>query len=116
MCPDYNIDSDHAQVIQRNYLLLSARMDACNSGLLGELFARDVIDRRDKDDLAAELSSTRRNEELLSMLGRKSKQQFDHFLEALKKTGQSHVVSNLERPSSSSQGNEIVVSILNAHD
>ena len=69
-------------------------IDAFN-GLIGELHTRGVIDRHDKDDLEAESSSTRRNEKLLSMLGRKSKEQFEQFLEALHRTGQPRVVCRL---------------------
>ena len=69
-------------------------IDAFN-GLIGELYSREVIDRRDKDDLEAESSSTRRNEKLLSMLGRKSKEQFEQFLDALSRTDQPLVVCRL---------------------
>ena len=66
-----------------------------HSGLIAQLFAEDVIDTQDKDYLEAESSSVRRNEKMLAMLGRKSKQQFDLFLKCLSETEQRHVVKEL---------------------
>jgi Caspase recruitment domain len=70
-------------------------IDTQHSGLVAELYAKDVIDHQDKDYLEAEWSSIRRNEKLLSMLARKSKEQFDLFLDGLSGNGQEHVVSKI---------------------
>jgi hypothetical protein len=70
-------------------------VDAVDSGLLGKLYSKEVIDQTDHQELKAESASRRRNEYLLSMLGRKSAEQFDDFLKALEETGQKHVVCKL---------------------
>jgi len=45
----------------------------------------------EKDDISAEKTSFRANEKLLSVLSRKSPQQFQLFLQALDNCGQHHV-------------------------
>ena len=45
----------------------------------------------EKDDITAEQTSFRANEKLLSVLSRKSPQQFQLFLDALSNCGQQHV-------------------------
>jgi len=94
-CPDYDIDSKHVQLIQRHYSHIVQSMDTHYSGLIGELYACGVIDERDKDDIEAVTGSFPRNEKLLFVLGRKSKAQFNLFLEAMSRTGHEHVVSKL---------------------
>ena len=91
---DYNIDSEHVHLMQSHYIFLIKTIDA-NSGIIDELYSREVLDHRDIDDLSAESSSTVCNEKLLSMLGRKSKEQFEHFLDSLSETGQHHVACKL---------------------
>jgi hypothetical protein len=66
-------------------------MDVKYSGLLAELFAMNVIDRRDKEELESIESSTCRIERLLSMLSRTSSDQWEQFLVALDVTGQRHL-------------------------
>jgi len=43
------------------------------------------------ESVSSEVMTFRQNEKLLSMLSRKTKDQFDKFLDALDKTGQQHV-------------------------
>ena len=45
----------------------------------------------ERDDIGAEMTSFRANEKLLSVLSRKSPQQFQLFLDALDQCGQQHV-------------------------
>jgi len=45
----------------------------------------------ERDDIIAEMTSFRANEKLLSVLSRKSPQQFQLFLDALDNWGQQHV-------------------------
>ena len=61
------------------------------SGLLAELFAMNVIDQRDKEELESIESSTCRIERLLSMLSKTSSDQWEQFLAALDTTGQRHL-------------------------
>jgi hypothetical protein len=70
-------------------------MDAQSSGLIVELYANKVIDKRDRDAIEAVTSSTERNEKLLSHLGRKSKEKFNLFLKAMTKLNQKYIVSEL---------------------
>jgi hypothetical protein len=66
-------------------------MDVKDVGLLTELLAMKVIDRRDKNELESIEDSACRNERLLSMLSRTSCDQWERFLLALERTGQQHL-------------------------
>ena len=63
-------------------------MDVKHTGLIAELFANNVIDQRDKEELESIESSTWRIERLLSMLSKTSSDQWEQFLVALDTTGQ----------------------------
>ena len=60
-------------------------------GLVGQLYMDHVISSGEADDTRAEQSSLRVNEKLLSVLSRKSAQDFQLFLDALDSCGQQHV-------------------------
>jgi len=66
-------------------------LDVKSSGLVAQLYSDQVISAVDKDDIRAKKTSFRANEKLLSVLSRKSPQQFQLFLHALDICGQSHV-------------------------
>ena len=70
-------------------------MDAKHSGLVGELYQAEVLGKEELDTINSEVMSFRQNEKLLSMLSRKTKDQFDKFLDALDKTGQQHVHNHI---------------------
>jgi len=72
-------------------VFLLEKLDVKTSGLVGELYSREVVTAVDREDIAAELTSFRANDKLLSVLSRKSSQQFQLFLDALDKSGQRHV-------------------------
>ena len=91
LCTDYKIDNEHTQHIRQHYRRLLEQMDVKKSGLLDELFAMNVIDQRDKEELESIESSTCRIERLLSMLSKTSSDQWEQFLVALDKTGQRHL-------------------------
>ena len=61
------------------------------SGLVGQLYSDHVVSAVERDEISAEMTSFRANEELLSVLSRKSPQQFQLFLDALDNCGQKHV-------------------------
>lgn len=63
-------------------------LDAKNSGLLTKLFQARVISVEDKESIDSEATSAAQNEKLLSMLSRKTRDQFDKFLNALDTTSQ----------------------------
>jgi len=91
----YNTDPenqlDHTQIIREYYVFLVDTLDAKHSGLVAELFATEVLSREEMESINSEVVSLRQNEKLLSMLSRKTNDQFDKFLDALDNTGQQHV-------------------------
>ena len=72
-------------------MFLLETLDVKISGLVGELYSRHVVSAVDRDDIAAELTSFRANAKLLSVLSRKSPQQYQLFLDALDNCNQEHV-------------------------
>ena len=90
-CLDHSYQSSHTSVIRANYVFLLETMDVKFSGLVGQLYSDHVVSRVERDDISAEQTSFRANEKLLSVLSRKSPQQFQLFLDALDKCGQQHV-------------------------
>ena len=72
-------------------MFLLETLDVKISGLVGELYSRHVVSAVDRDDIKAEMTSFRANDKLLSVLSRKSPQQFQLFLNALDNCGQRHV-------------------------
>ena len=72
-------------------MFLLETLDVKFSGLIDQLYSDDVISAAERDDISAELTSFRANEKLLSVLSRKSPQQFQLFLDALDNCGQQHV-------------------------
>jgi len=72
-------------------VFLLETLDVKFSGLVGHLYQAGVFSVDETDDITAELTSFRANEKLLSVLSRKSPQQFQLFLDALDNCGQRHV-------------------------
>jgi len=90
-CLDYDDQSSHTSVIRAHYVFLLETLDVKFSGLVGQLYSDHVVDAAERDYISAEQTSFRANEKLLSVLSRKSPQQFQLFLNALDNCGQSHV-------------------------
>ena len=88
---DYDEQSSHTSIIREHYVFLSETLDVKFSGLVAELYSKQVLSAVEKDDIIAEKTSFRANEKLLSVLSRKSPQQFQLFLDALDNCGQQHV-------------------------
>jgi len=97
---DYDELSSHTIVIRDHYVFLSETLDVKCSPLISQLLEDKVITTREKEDINAEQTSFRANEKLLSVLSRKSPQQFQLFLDALDKCEQQHVRKQI----TSSQG------------
>jgi len=87
---DYNEQSSHTSVIRQHYVFLLEELDV-KSGLAHELYEKYVITAAETEDICAEKTSFTANEKFLSVLSRKSTQQFQVFLDALDKCGQQHV-------------------------
>ena len=72
-------------------MFLLETLDVKFSGLVDQLYSDQVVSAAEKEDIVAEKTSFRANEKLLSVLSRKSLQQFQLFLDALDNCGQQHV-------------------------
>jgi len=66
------------------------------SGLVDQLYSEQVVSAMERDAISAEQTSFRANEKLLSVLSRKSPQQFRLFLDALDNCGQQHVLDVID--------------------
>jgi len=92
MCDlDYHEQSSHTSVIRKHYVFLLENLDLKHSTLVDYLFSDQVVSIDEIEDITAEVTSFRANDKLLSVLSRKSPQQFQLFLLALDKCGQQHV-------------------------
>ena len=88
---DYDDRCSHTSVIREHYVFLLETLDVKFSGLVHELYSKQVVSAVERDDVIAEKTSFRANEKLLLVLSRKSPQQFQLFLDALDNCGQQHV-------------------------
>jgi len=88
---DYNDKQSHTCVIRRHYVFLLESLDVKFSKLVCQLYSEQVVNEMERNDINAEKTSFRANEKLLSVLSRKSPQQFQLFLDALDNCGQQHV-------------------------
>jgi len=86
---------DHTQKIRENYVFLVDHLDAKHSGLVGELYQAGVLSAEERDNVSAELTLFSQNEKLLSMLSRKTMDEFDKFLDALDRTCQRNVRNHI---------------------
>jgi len=93
---DYDEQSSHTSVIRQHYVFLLENLDVKISGLVGELYSRNVFSAMETEDILAETTSFRANEKFLSVLSRKSPQQFQLFLDALDNVRHRHVRNVLE--------------------
>ena len=90
---DYDDRSSQTSVIQRHYVFLLETLDVKLSGLVDQLYSDKVVTQMEKEEITAKKTSFRANEKLLSVLSRKSPQQFKQFLNAVDNCGQRHVVN-----------------------
>jgi len=82
---------DHSATIREHYVFLVDNLDAKHSGLSGQLYQAEVLSKEEQESINCEVMSFIQNEKLLSMLSRKTNDQFYKFLDALDNTGQQHV-------------------------
>ena len=85
----------HTKLIRRHYVFLVDSLDAKHSGLIDHLCQAEVLNREEMESVKSEVMSFTQNEKLLSMLSRKTSDQFDKFLDALDKTGEQHVRNHI---------------------
>ena len=88
-------DLDHTTIIRQHYVYLLDSLDVKSSGLVYNLYQAEVLSIEEMQSVVSERKSVEQIVKLLSMLSRKSKVQFDKFLDALNETGQQHVCSHI---------------------
>ena len=81
---------DHVKLIQNNYKFLVENVDTM-SGLLDIMFQSESLTKREIERIESKNCSYKKNQELLSLLMRKSQNSFDRFIEALETTEQKHI-------------------------
>ena len=90
-CLEFDNRFDHTRIFRQHYVFLVDTLDVKHSGLVGELYQADVLSQEERESISSEVISFTQNEKLLSMLSRKTSEEFDKFLDAIDKTGQQHV-------------------------
>lgn len=85
----------HMRLIQTHSELLSEKMDP-DSGLLTQLYSKDVITHREKETIKAGKTFYDRNEELLSVMRRKTEAKFREFVVTLRATDMADLADILE--------------------
>jgi len=94
-CVDFVANTEHVEVIRKNYLILIDQLDMKLAGTVEVLRSLEVIDDMEMDAIKNETTHFEKNEKLLSILSRKSFELFQKFLQALDETGQGHVANLL---------------------
>jgi len=64
---DYDEHSSHTSIIRKHYMFLLETLELKFSGLVAELYAKQVVRAEERDDIRAEQTSFRANEKLLSV-------------------------------------------------
>ena len=95
LCLDFDERFDHTRIIREHYVFLVDNLDAKHSGLFDELYQAEIFNAEEMESINSELISFTQNEKLLSMLSRKTNDQFDKFLDALDNTGQQYVRNHI---------------------
>ena len=94
MCLAWDTTYEHKQIIKNQYIYLIETVEA-KFGLLDCLRSASVLSQAEWESVNVEVVACVQNEKLLSVLSRKTNEQFDKFLDALDETGQTHVRDQL---------------------
>ena len=97
---DFDLNLSHTRVIRRNYVFLIDNLDS-PAGLLDHLYASKVLDADEHDQVSSETESMKKNECLVSLISRKSAEDFERFLKALRDSSQGYIADRL------TQGNKV---------
>src|SRR6218665_377289 len=92
---DDQFDFEHTLLIRKNYLWLTESLDP-DSGLLSLLFQKEIINNREWEQIRFSAERYTRNETLLSIISRKTPDDFKEFQKALIETLQSDIVDKLK--------------------
>ena len=90
--------SEHFRLIRQNYDWLIEKLEP-DHGLLSILFASEVINSREYEQIHSEKNHVVKNEILLSIISRKSFEDFKKFKTALKETTQKEIINRLNEAS-----------------
>ena len=85
---------DHVERIQKNYSFLVENLDPM-SGLLDKMFESESLTEREIEEIKSKDGSYKKNQELLSLLMRKSNNSFQLFIEALVTTKQKNIAEKI---------------------
>ena len=86
--------SENFRLIRQNYDWLTEKLDP-DSGLLAILYAKEVLSQREYGQIVFEKDRFVKNEILLSIISRKSVDEFKKFIFALNQTLQEHITKRL---------------------
>lgn len=86
--------SEHSRLIRQNYDWLTETLDP-DYGLLGTLYAQEVLSHREHVQIVSERDRFVKNEILLSIISRKSTEDFNKFKIALNDTSQGYITNRL---------------------
>jgi len=92
---DFDSGLGHPRIIRDHFVFLVDNLDAKHSGLVDELYSARVLSREERDNISCEVTSFSQNDKLLSMLSRKSRDDFEKFLDAVDRTAQTHVRNHI---------------------
>ena len=95
LCLDFDDIFVHTAIIRQHYVFLVETLDSKHSGLVSELLQENVLSDEEQQSIDTELKCFTQNEKLLSVLSRKTVDQFEKFLDALDKTGQQHIRNHI---------------------
>ena len=95
---------DHVKIIQENYIFIVENVDPM-SGLLDRMFQLHSLTNRELEETLSSITTYKKNQELVSLLMRKSYECFLHFIEALEITNQKHIAEKLKRTNEAIRSN-----------
>jgi len=92
----FNEKFAHTEIIRQKHLFLVENLDAKNTNLLDVLYQTQVLTPAEKDSIGSQATTDAQNQALLALLKRKTKDNFDKFLDALERAGQPFIRNELQ--------------------
>ena len=93
---DFQLDTSHVDQIRQHFLFLRENMFV-DPVLTAHLEQLDVLSVSERQILQNENISEKRNDKLLTLIMRKSSEEYQRFLKSLQLTGQGHIVQQLNQ-------------------
>ena len=101
-----NAKMEHVRLIQENYRYLLDHLDLRYTDLIDGLLENGVIDETEKQQLENESTIYHRNQKFLSLMFRKSSEDFQTFLDLLKTSDNAYIVGKITGVPVESEGEE----------